>query len=337
MKRFILCLLSLILVLSGCSVNKPKEQGNDVQAKPIKEETKTDPFYDAMTDSNSRPVAFMIDNDEDSSRPQAGLEDAFLVYEIVVEGTATRMMALFKDKDTKLIGPIRSSRHYFLDFALENDAIYVHAGWSPKAQEDIPALGVNNINGITGVDGGNFWRDSSFTKKWHTLYTSLPKILKHAEDKRKYRMKSDIHNFSYNPMPVELNGTSATDIKIPYASFYRVSYLYDSEKCKYIRYVNEKKHTMQSGADLEAENIIILNVKNYDLNDGQHKQRQEIEDVGSGSGYYLTRGKVLPITWTKDSRTAHSVYAYENGEEITLNPGQTWIQLVPLDKAATIQ
>ena len=74
----------------------------------------------------------MIDNHLDAL-PQAGLNKAYIVYEMIVEGGETRLMALFKDRDLEKIGPIRSSRHYFLDYALENDAIYVHFRLEPTS------------------------------------------------------------------------------------------------------------------------------------------------------------------------------------------------------------
>ena len=80
-----------------------------------------------------RPIAVMIDNHK-SAQPHAGLNEAYAVYEIIVEGGESRLMAIFKGKDLAKIGPIRSARHYFLDYALENDAIYVHYGWSPQAE-----------------------------------------------------------------------------------------------------------------------------------------------------------------------------------------------------------
>ena len=43
--------------------------------------------------------------------------------------------ALFKSENVDVVGPVRSARHYFLDYALENDAIYVHFGWSPKLNQ----------------------------------------------------------------------------------------------------------------------------------------------------------------------------------------------------------
>ena len=80
-----------------------------------------------------------------------------MVYEAIAEGGETRLMALFKGADVEQIGPVRSARHYFLDYAMENDAIYVHFGWSPQAQRDIKKYAINNINGIE-EDGTTFWR-----------------------------------------------------------------------------------------------------------------------------------------------------------------------------------
>ena len=98
-------------------------------------------------DINKRPIAVMIDNNVGYSS-QVGLQDAFVTYEAIVEGGLTRMMAIFKDTNTSLIGPVRSSRHYFLDYALEYDSLYAHYGWSTFAENDIKSLRVNNINNL---------------------------------------------------------------------------------------------------------------------------------------------------------------------------------------------
>ena len=103
-----------------------------------------------------RPIAVMIDN-HNGAWPQAGLNQAYMVYEIIVEGGETRLMALFKGVTVDKIGPVRSSRHYFLDYAMENDAIYAHFGWSPQAKSDISKYSINNINGIT-ESSSTFWR-----------------------------------------------------------------------------------------------------------------------------------------------------------------------------------
>ena len=152
------------------------EQENVItEMEPIVEEKEVQIF-----NGNTRPIAVMIDNVGDA-RPQAGLNDAYIVYEIIVEGNLTRLMALYKDVELDKIGPIRSSRHYFLDYALENDAIYVHFGWSPKAQSDISSLKVNNINGMA-ESSKSFWRVRD-KRAPHNAVTSTEKILEIAKRK----------------------------------------------------------------------------------------------------------------------------------------------------------
>ena len=91
-------------------------------------------------ESKTRPFAIMIDNEKGAWKQQTGLQQAYLVYEIIVEGGITRLLAIYKDQDVSKIGPVRSARHYYLDYALENDAVFTHFGYSPQALNDIKAL-----------------------------------------------------------------------------------------------------------------------------------------------------------------------------------------------------
>ena len=120
-------------------------------------------------DSKTRPIAVSINNNHDAY-PHAGLQDAYLAYELIAEGGITRIIALFKDQTTEKIGSVRSARHYFLDYVLENDAIFVHYGHSPQALSDIKSLKINNINGM--YDAKGFFRDTSLHRAYeHTAFT----------------------------------------------------------------------------------------------------------------------------------------------------------------------
>ena len=122
-------------------------------------------------ESKSRPYAIMINNVEGARKLQSGLQDAYMVYELMVEGGITRYLALFLDQTTERIGSIRSARHYYLDYALENDAIYVHHGYSPQAREDWSKLGVDRIEVNESTTG---WRDKSASKTYEfTLFTNI--------------------------------------------------------------------------------------------------------------------------------------------------------------------
>ena len=185
-KKIIIIVSAILLLLVGALViymtcfnknekpnKKPTKKPTEVEPEPIKKLT----VYNE--DSNQRPIAIMIDNNI-GNEYHSGLQESYLNYEIIVEGGLTRIMAIFKDKDISQIGPVRSSRHYFLDYALESDCIYTHFGWSPYAQQDIRALGVNNINGL--YDDYPFWRASHLYAP-HNVFTSISKIYEYATQK----------------------------------------------------------------------------------------------------------------------------------------------------------
>ena len=343
MKKSFLFALCLSILLTGCSFGKKEVTATDESevlqdTEPTSEQViATDPYYDKMQ-SNTRPIAVMIDNDNDRARPQIGLESAYLVYEIVVEGGATRYMALFKEHDIEKIGPIRSSRHYFLDYVMENDAMYAHCGWSPKAAHDISSLGINNINGLYVSDKKYFWRDNTYDKTWHNLYTSLVTLHEYAENTKNYRLTTDIKLLEYNTEDiVPVAGTDISKITIPYRSSYNVTFIYDPENKVFVKKINGGDYKSQTGEMISAKNLIIYTVKNHNLNDGEGKGRQDLENLGSGEGYYITDGKAVKIKWEKSNRGEKTKYTYEDGTEITLNPGNTFIQIVPAARGFTVE
>ena len=277
---------------------------------------------------SERPIAVMIDN-HSGAWPQAGLDKAYMVYEIIVEGGETRLMAVFKGQDIDNIGPIRSSRHYFLDYALENDAIYVHYGWSPQAKSDISRLSVNNINGI--YYGNSNFRRVKTKKAPHNVMTSTDKILSIAKNS-KYRTTSNEESvLNYSSEEVKLNdGIDAENIKITHSYLHSVKYEYDSKTKRYTRYARGKlQKDYTSGGSLTTKNIIIECVKNSALNDGSGKDRQIISNIGTFDGYYITNGKAIKIKCTKKSRDSKTVYKDIKGNIISVNDGNTWINLCP--------
>ena len=152
--RVLVVLLVLIIIgaggFLGYKILKDKEniepvaEGEDILVAPV-DEKKVKIFS-----GTDRPFAVMIDNHSDAW-PQVGLQKAYMIYEIIVEGGETRLMALFKGANVEQIGPVRSARHYFIDYAMENDAIYAHFGQSPQAESDIKKYNINDINGIAEV------------------------------------------------------------------------------------------------------------------------------------------------------------------------------------------
>ena len=285
-----------------------------------------------------RPIAFMIDN-HSGAWPQINISQAYMVYEIIVEGGETRLMALFKGKNLEQVGPIRSSRHYFLDYALENDAIYVHHGWSPQAEQDISTLGVNNINGIT-ESSSSFWRIKGKSAP-HNLVTSTEKILKIAERKGYRTTSTQKSVLNYVADEVELSeedSITAETVTIPHSNLQTVKYEYNPETKTYTRYARGKLQKDNiTGEAITTKNIIITMCDNYTLADDEQKGRQGLKNIGTFDGYYITNGKAIKIKCTKSARNQKTQYKDLNGNEINVNDGNTFVNICPTDANIKIE
>ncbi len=307
---------------------------NPSDEEPKEEEPEEEPYTGPkIFTGDSRPIAVMIDN-ETAVKSHAGLNQAYMLYEFIIEGGESRIMAFFKGTMPEKIGPVRSTRHYFIDYAMEHDAILVHFGWSPKAQSDIKSLSINNINGIYD---DFYWREAP-KNSYHNAFTSMENILKYANYK-KYRTTSDAECIvKYNEKDTDLaSGNVATNVKIKYSNLQSTTYEYDEESKTYLRSKRDYEHVDRfTGERFYAKNIIAIYVRDELLNDPEDKGRRELYNIGSGNGYYITNGEYIEIKWTKTTRGSRTVYTDLDGNEIKLNDGITWVQVVPITGSITI-
>lgn len=331
-KKLIIGLIGLIVIGIGVGIfinlNNTKKEEPPKTVKPIPPKPKLKIINE---ESNSRPYAVMINNHAQARINHAGLQDAYIVYEIIVEGGLTRMMAIFKDKETAKIGSVRSSRHYFLDYALENDAIYIHYGWSPQAESDIRKLGVNNINGL--YDSG-FWRDKTLNVNYeHTAFTNIENM-KQTISKKNYRTTSDkklLLNYSIDNIDINTieGALVANNVSLKYSNYVTSSYIYNPDTKLYYRSVNGTIHNDGiTKAQYTTKNIIIEKVYNYSIDS---YGRQTLDNIKETDGYYLTNGYSIPIKCTKTARGEQTKYTYLDGTEIKVNDGNTFIQIMPIN------
>ena len=278
-----------------------------------------------------RPIAVMIDNHDDAW-PQAGLQRAYMVYEIIVEGGETRLMALFKGADdVEKIGPVRSARHYFIDYAMENDAIYTHFGESPQASSDIKKYSIAEIDGIS-EDGTTFWRVKDKAAP-HNAVTSMKNLIQSAKNKN-YRMTSSedsVLNYVTDEVNLE-DGQGAVSVTIPHSQLQTVSYEYDEENKVYERFARKEAQVdWDTDEPITVKNIIITFCDNYTLSDTENKGRQGLKNIGTFDGYYITNGKAIKIKCIKNARDEKTIYQELNGNEIDVNDGNTFVHICPTD------
>ncbi len=287
--------------------------------------------------SNSRPIAVSINNNH-AAWPQAGLQDAYLSYELIAEGGITRILAFFKDTNTEKIGSVRSARHYFLDYVLENDAIFVHYGHSPQALSDIKSLGINNINGM--YDASAFYRDKTLKRaSEHTAFTTMEKIKKAIKSKG-YRTETDkgtLLKYSAVNKDYSKDETSkvANNVSITYSDYQTTSYVYDKENKVYKMYMSKEEHNdLVTKKQYTVKNIITYQVENSSID---KKGRQNLYNTGKGEGYFISNGIATKIKWSKVSRSAKTKYTLMDGTELVVNDGNTWIHIQPKNKTLSIE
>lgn len=356
-KIILFVVIAILIVILGVGVAAMLSERNDETLDPnieAKDEEKVNEDEEVVEESavkifneksNERPIAYMIDNNR-NAQPQSSINKAFVVYEIIVEGNETRLMAIFKGLDEATVGPIRSARHYFLDYAAEYDAIYAHLGLSPKADDDMKMYGTNNINGQiydTGAARNNvsiYWR-SSERKAPHNAYTSIETI-KRILPNLGYKdttTKGTPLNYSVEEITLDSeDAIVATDVEIPYGGGHLVNYKYDEETGRYTRYSKGRKQSdYESKEDATTKNLIITFAKNTDLPDTENKGRQDVHTTGTLDGYYVTNGKAIKIQCVKETRQSQTKYLDLEGNEIKINDGNTWINICPINADVTFE
>ncbi|MBQ7447089.1 MAG: DUF3048 domain-containing protein [Eubacterium sp.] len=353
-RRIITLSLSAALVISmfvGCG--KQEEEVQKISsAKAVVEEEEPVDEHPGETRSPlsgewipdelaaQRPIAVMESNNK-SSLPQYSLTLADVVYEAPMEGKETRYMLVIQDwKDLEMLMPIRSCRHYFLFWANGLDAIYVHYGQSYIAKDYLEEDTVYNLNGMDGdLANVTFFRDSSRNAPQNAYATG--ESIQAGIEKRGY---SDQHKdgfesgFKFNEddeNEIELTGENAkAALEVDPGYAVGDSYFVYDEASKLYKRFQFGGETMDGTTEEQvAVKNIILQICDCHVIEGDEKGRLDLDNLGSGSGYYITNGMYVPITWEKTDEYAPVHYYYEDGTEVALNQGQTWICTIEADDA----
>lgn len=344
MKKTFLVFLMLCLLLTGCG-KKEEVKNDNVENEEIKQPVVEEKKIEIIDmDSDSRPYAVVFNNYPSATKVQAGLNDAYLVYEFPIEGGISRSLALFKDKTDVKVGTIRSARQNYIDYAMENDAIFVHFGWNVPAKNDIATYNIDYIDGNTR-DGKPFKREKNGLATEHTVYTNLSTIIDYNNSTRKFRTTSDVKPpLHYVTEVVDLSkfedSLVANNVKVNYSSSFNVEFKYNAEKQRYDRYVKGTLHQDYFKKEtFDTKNILVVSVGTGSI--AEHKDMAgtnylNINNIGSGSGYYITNGYARKITWTKEARNKQTVYKYEDGTVVDINDGNTYIMMMPLSQNVNI-
>ncbi len=325
--------VGLLLVAIIANHQEPEPSTSSVVTRPKPAAPK---YYSPLTgaetteDATKRPVtAIMIENSPEA-RPQSGLKDAGVIYEAVAEGGITRFVALYQESRPQVIGPVRSVRPYYVEWASAYDPAIIHVGGSVKARQ-MASSGAYGLDIDEFYNAGTFWRATDRDAP-HNVYTSFDKL--DAIRAKKGKTTSNFTPYTRQDGKPAASVTAATiDIGVSSGQF-GVSYTYDAASNSYIRAQGGVAHVDREGGQLAPSIVVAIKVNEFTAQEGDG-YREQITTTGSGATYVFQNGTVTEGTWSRDSTTSPLLLKDAAGQPITFNRGQLWITALASNKGVS--
>lgn len=275
---------------------------------------------DSATAQTPATVAVMIENHPDS-RPQAGLAEASVVYEAMVEGNYTRFLALYPyTTQVAKVGPVRSARPYYLDFVAEYDnPLYMHVGGSPDALKLISSRNIWDANEM--YVGNSFWRSTDRLAP-HNTYTNTELWTKRID----VETQNKFIGWDFSTSTSACVSQCIDFIEIPYVRpSFVTGWKFNSSTQNYERWQDGSPHITETGT-IQADTIAIMEVPVRVL-DGVG--RLEMKTIGSGPALVVMNGVKILGTWQKSAVAERTNFYDATGKGINFKPGKIWVQVVP--------
>jgi hypothetical protein len=323
---------------AGTETVTQKEEATETEEKPTTAPSLINGVMVSPDIANRHPVAAMIENST-AARPQAGLTSADLVYEIVTEGGITRFMGVFSQTYPEKAGPIRSARSYFLDYLSEYDGFYVHAGGSPAALSNI---GNYDIKDYPHSNDGTYTRvPQAGVASEHTLFANIAKIFENSTTKKGWpsTMKTNFQSWKFKDPSATPDPSGPIVIDFSSASF-KVVWRFDPSTNEYLRELAGVAHKdRETDEQIKAKAVITMNVS-HSANApyaGTGKESEwDMDTIGSGASNVFQDGKQINGTWKKPSRLERTRFYDESGNEIEINRGKIWVEVIPQEGSVTL-
>ncbi len=314
--------------LYNINVNVDGENTNEVVEEiPTELPRKIDGVVVETEYANKVPACVMIENAAFGGvRPQSGLSQANVVYEVIVEGGITRLMAVFAGDGADDIGPVRSARDTYLEFASELNCAYAHAGGSFTAMQALQNFEMRDIDGLR--ESNWFYRKAGKVSP-HNFYTSSGKLEEaitfgHSWDDVEY----DSWTFEDDDALEEREDESAREVTVQFGGAYDAKYVYNEDNGNYERWDGGVEHTDANTGDvLTTENIIIQHVPPGASIEG--KGRINFSVTGEGEVEIYRNGTRTTGYWQKPDRVSRTQFIDDDGNNIPLARGTSWVEIVP--------
>lgn len=303
---------------SGSSAAKPKPKPSTTTTTKAPPTAPLTGMPDPDGSAASRAVvSIKIDNDSSLARPQTGIDEADIVWDEVVEGQATRFLAMFNSTAPEVVGPVRSVRLTDPLIVWPVGGIFAYSGGAPYAVQSIEKAPVKLVNESDA--GEAMFRDSS-RRAPHNLYARPPALFALGGDPT-----PPPPYFVYSSKPVTA-GSPATAVSIAFANReFAPTYTWDAASGTWKRSTSAGPFVAKSGAQVAPKNVVVMPVVYGGTGVGNIGAEAQL--VGSGSVQVFTNGRVIQGTWNRPSVEQPMKLTAADGKPIQLTPGQTWVEL----------
>lgn len=314
-----------LLLMSACSKEDEKKQTSTSESNEENVVLNTYPFTGIETEDevDQRAYAVMVNNHK-AARPQSGLSQADIIFELLTESNITRFLAIYQSTPPEVVGPVRSAREYFFTLADGYDAIYVYHGAANFVEDMIQSRGIENLPGSRYDNDGHLFVRESFRKAPHNSYFQFGAANEVAEE-RGYETTANYEPLLFLEEGEEVIGEEAPHVKINYLlSSPVVEYIYDDASGKYYRYDDgEQTVELDSNIPIEIDNVLIAEADHQVIDDAQ---RRAIDVQSGGKAYLLQKGKIQYVEWENQNGR---IVPVKDGEVIPFVQGKTWINFIP--------
>ena len=270
---------------------------------------------------NKLPVTGVMIENSDFARPQAGLSQAGVVFEAIAEAGITRFLALYQDSAPTNVGPIRSARPYYVQWALGFDAAYAHVGGSPEALADINSWGVHDLNEFYN---GSYYHRVTSRAAPHNVYTGIP-TLNQLESKKGYTSSTFSGFLRKKDNPLKKPMAAIIKLTLSGPDF-NTAYTYNATSNSYERSEAGTPHIDANTNSQINPKVVVAMVMHYSLESDNYHSDYVV--IGSGPAYVFQDGAVTTGQWAKSSNASQITFTDANGKSLKFNAGQTWLTAV---------
>ena len=279
-------------------------------------------------------VAVKVENIS-AARPQAGLNEADVVFEEPVEGGITRFIAIYQCEQSPRIGPVRSAR--FVDPAIlvqYGNPIFGYSGAAQQVKDRIADSG--SLQDASQDEAPDAYELDPNLSAPHNVFTSLRALLDVGADRN--AVPEPVFTYEEEP-PSNQESKRGRELHLPFSPDADVFWRFARQQGVYLRAHGETDHTTEDGQQIVAENVVVqvVELQESGIVDAAGNPSPEVMATGSGNAFVFRDGRLIEGTWERPDVGEKTRFLDRNGEEIALAPGRTWVELFPRELEAEIE